>query len=201
VPAELALLDRVVGAPAWTRRLAETETRKELVTLLREYHRATVEPYEELMRPRVEAARAAHCRGLPAGGVEGLLSGLGPAMRWERPVLYVDYRPSVDRDLYLGGRGMLLVPSYFNWQRPVTLADPGLPPLLIQPAAHGTEATATLPDGPPEAPLTILLGRARAAVLHAVSAGATAGEIARAAGVSASSASRHATALRDAGAA
>ncbi|MFF9484627.1 MarR family transcriptional regulator [Streptomyces sp. NPDC014676] len=44
-----------------------------------------------------------------------------------------------------------------------------------------------------------LLGRARAIALHTASTGATTGEIARAAGVSASAASRHATALRDAG--
>jgi DNA-binding transcriptional ArsR family regulator len=47
--------------------------------------------------------------------------------------------------------------------------------------------------------LTSLLGRARAVALRAASTGATTGEIARAAGVSASSASRHATVLRDAG--
>lgn len=47
--------------------------------------------------------------------------------------------------------------------------------------------------------LVNLLGRARAVALRAAATGATTGEIARAAGVSASSASRHATALRDAG--
>ncbi|WP_239063619.1 MULTISPECIES: helix-turn-helix domain-containing protein [unclassified Streptomyces] len=59
----------------------------------------------------------------------------------------------------------------------------------------------------PEAPrtrdpgrsLTNFLGRARAIALCAASAGATTGEIARAAGISAPAASRHASALRDTG--
>ncbi|MEV0638901.1 ArsR family transcriptional regulator [Streptomyces sp. NPDC050619] len=197
VRAEAAILDRVVGAPPWVPGLAELPARRELVRVLRAYHDAAIAPYEELMHARVEAERAARHRGLMDGGVEGMLAGLGPSMRWERPVLHVDYHPTVDRDLRLDGRGMLLVPSYFLLQRPITFADPELPPVLVYPLHH--EPPGADADGSPDAPLTALLGRARAVALCAVAAGATTGEIARAAGVSASSASRHATALRDAG--
>ncbi|MGW0819808.1 ArsR family transcriptional regulator [Streptomyces sp. NPDC002845] len=195
VLAEMTILDRVVGAPAWASRLTELSTRRELVRVLRAYHETAIAPYEDRTQARVEAERALRCRTLMDGGVEGMLSGLGPTMRWERPVLHVDYHPSVDRDLYLDGRGMLFVPSYFNWQRPVTLADPALPPVLIYPLLHEPSA----PDADTTGSLTALFGRARAAALCAASAGATTGEIARAAGVAASSASRHAMALRDAG--
>ncbi|WP_409470139.1 ArsR/SmtB family transcription factor [Streptomyces sp. HC307] len=194
VRAEVARLDRIVGAPAWTARLAERAAREELVRLLRAYHAVAVAPYEDQVRARVEAERAARARELMDGGVEGLLAGLGPSMRWERPVLYADYHPSVDRDLYLDGRGMLFVPAYFLLQRPISFADPGLPPVLVYPLDHEPPA-----PPPSQAPLTALLGRARAAALYAVAHGATTGEIARAVGVSTSSASRHATALRDAG--
>ncbi|MDN3248474.1 helix-turn-helix domain-containing protein [Streptomyces mutabilis] len=197
---EVAHLDRVVGAPSWAPRLGELSIRKELVGVLRAYYEAAIAPYEEVIHARIEAERAARCRGLMDGGVEGMLAGLRPTMRWERSVLHVEYHPAVDRDLRLNGRGVLLVPSYFNWQRPVTLADPALPPAMIYPLIHEPSAPPPgHPAGSPAVSLTALLGRARAVTLHTVAAGATTGEIARAAGVAASSASRHAGALRDAG--
>jgi DNA-binding transcriptional ArsR family regulator len=194
---EVTILDRTVGAPAWVGRLVEPATRGELVGLLRAYHEAVVVPYEEEVRTKLEAERAARCRGLLDGGVEGMLAGLGPMMRWRPPVLEVTYpTQAADRDLYLHGRGLTLVPSYFNWAEPVAFADPELPPVLWYSMLHEPP-----PGGgdDPGKPLTALLGRARAIALYATAAGATTGEIARAAGVSASSASRHATALRDAG--
>lgn len=196
---EVAVLDRVVGAPSWAPRLADRETREELVRIVRAYYEAVITPYSDRIQARFDAERTAHCRRLLDGGVEGLLAGLSPTMRWQRPVLHVNY-PAEDRDLYLNGRGLVFAPSYFCWKAPVTLADPGLPPVLMYPLLHQpcTLPQDALSDGAP-ATLAVLLGHTRARVLYAVSGGATTGEIARAAGVSAPSASRHATALRDAG--
>ncbi|TXS49995.1 helix-turn-helix domain-containing protein [Streptomyces sp. t39] len=194
---EVTLLDRTVGAPSWVGRLAETGARRELVALLRAYHEAVVVPYEDMALTTLEAERAARCRGLLDGGVEGMLAGLGPMMRWRPPVLEVTYpTQAADRDLHLHGRGLTLVPSYFNWAEPVAFADPELPPVLWYSMLHEPPPAG---GDDPGRPLTVLLGRARATALRAAAAGATTGEIARAAGVSASSASRHATALRDAG--
>ncbi|MFB8775822.1 ArsR/SmtB family transcription factor [Streptomyces broussonetiae] len=193
---EMTLLDRTVGAPAWAGRLADLDTRRELVRLLREYHDVVVAPYRDQTRARVEAERAARCRALLDGGVEGMLGSLGPRIRWRPPVLEMSYPE--DRDLYLGGRGLTLVPSYFTWGQPVSFADPELPPVLWYPLLDDLRAPEPEDDAPAR-PLTTLLGRARAAALNAAVAGATTGELARAAGVSVSSASRHATALRDAG--
>jgi DNA-binding transcriptional ArsR family regulator len=212
VLAEVARLDRVVGAPSWAPRLAERETREELVRAIRAYHHAAIAPHGEQIQARVEAERAMRCRALLDGGVEGMLTGLGPAMRWRRPVLHVAF-PSEDRDLHLNGRGLTLVPSYFCWHTPTTLADPRLPPVLVYPLHRETSAPRLgSPDspgtrgarhaaGPTDYPaaLTGLLGRARAGVLCAAAVGATNGEIARAVGISAASASRCATALRAAG--
>lgn len=202
---EMAILDRTVGAPSWAGQLARLEARKEFVVMLRAYYEAVVVPHEEQIRARIDSERAARCRGLLDGGVEGMLAGLGPMMHWRPPVLEVTYpKQADDRDLYLNGRGLTLVPSYFNWGEPVAFFDPDLPPVLwysllhepdAQDAAHGSAGGANDPGKP----LTALLGRARAVALCVAYAGATTGEIARAAGVSASAASRHATALRDAG--
>lgn len=198
ITAEMAMLDRTVGAPAWAGQLAGTRARKEFVGILRAYHEAVVVPHKEEVRARIEAERAARCRGLLDGGVDGMLAGLGPMLRWRPPVLEVAYpRQARDRDLYLNGRGLTLVPSYFNWGEPVAFADPGLPPVVWYSLLHEPEAAT--PGDDPGRSLTSLLGRARAIALHAASSGATTGEIARAAGVSASAASRHATVLRDAG--
>ncbi|WDV49356.1 helix-turn-helix domain-containing protein [Streptomyces coeruleorubidus] len=198
---EMAVLDRTVGAPAWAGQLAGLEARKEFVGMLRAYYDAVVAPYEEQAQARIEAERVARCRGLLDGGVEGMLSGLGPMLRWRPPVLEASYpKQTGDRDLYLDGRGLTLVPSYFNWGEPVAFADPQLPPVLWYSLLHELSS----PDAPygadaDDRPLNNLLGRARAVSLRAASTGATTAEMARAAGVSASSASRHATALRDAG--
>ncbi|MFJ4839364.1 ArsR family transcriptional regulator [Streptomyces sp. NPDC088746] len=195
---EVAILDRTVGAPSWARQLAQLDTRKEFAGMLRAYHDAVLAPYEDQAQARIEAERAARARGVLDGGVEGMLSGLGPMLCWRPPVLEVVYPKQVeDRDLYLNGRGLTLVPSYFNWGEPVAFADPEMPPVLWYSLLHEPSPPRGV-DGPGK-PLITLLGRARAVALRAASTGATTGEIARAAGVSASSASRHATVLRDSG--
>ncbi|MFF3032743.1 helix-turn-helix domain-containing protein [Streptomyces rubiginosohelvolus] len=199
VAEEVGILDRLIGAPGWAGRLAEHEVRREFVGVLRAYYGAVVVPHQERIQARIEAERAVRGRGLLHGGVEGMLAGLGPMFRWGPPVLEVAYpRQTQDRDLYLNGRGLTLVPSYFNWGEPVAFADPGLPPLLWYSLLH-EPAARPLREEDPERSLAHLLGRARAVALRAAAGGATTGEIARAAGVSASAASRHATVLRDAG--
>ncbi|MGW3290573.1 ArsR/SmtB family transcription factor [Streptomyces sp. NPDC001002] len=190
---ELALLDSRVGAPAWVRRLTDTKERRDLAATIRAYHDVAVRPFADQIHAHLEAKRSSSCRDLLAGGVQGMLAGLGPTMRWEPPVLHVRY--AEDRDLYLRGRGIRLVPSYFCWDTPVSLADPRLPPMLLYPLLHEPAAAAL------DSPLTALLGRTRATVLRVVAsgAGATTGEIARAAGISPSSVSKHAGVLRGAG--
>ncbi|WP_413758067.1 ArsR/SmtB family transcription factor [Streptomyces sp. MMBL 11-3] len=193
VSRELALLHGYVRVPAWVRRLTGRQERRDLVAAIRSYHEVAVRPFADQIHARLEAGRSSSCRELLDGGVQGMLAGLGPGMRWQHPVLQVRY--PVDRDLHLGGRGIRLVPSYFCWGSPVSLADPGLPPVLIYPLLHEPIAAA------PASPLTALLGRTRTTVLRvaASGAGATTGEIARAVGISPSSVSKHTGVLRGAG--
>lgn len=200
---EVARLDRTVGAPPWAPALARSQARRELLRLLRAYHDSVVAPYADRMHARIEAERASCCRTVLDGGVVGMLAALGPTMRWRPPVLEVAY-PAEDRDLHLDGRGLALVPSYFAADAPVSFADPRLRPVLWYPLDHGGPAVQAVPPGAAHGDLagqrlSALLGRARATALAVAATGATTGEIARAAGVSAPSASRHAAALRDAG--
>ncbi len=194
---ELNILDQVNGVPSWTRQLADSGPRKEFVRTVRAYYDVAVSPHSDHIQAHVDADRSVRARALLDGGTDGLLAGLGPYMRWRRPMLEVDYPE--DRDLYLQGRGLTLVPSYFCWGGPVSLADSGLPPVLAYPLRHAAARPDEAGDQRSQAPLSALLGSTRAAVLRATEAGATTGELARAAGVSAASATRHTTVLRDAG--
>jgi DNA-binding transcriptional ArsR family regulator len=170
----------------------ERQARRRLTDLLREYHRIALEPVWPQVLAAVDTDRALRGRALLAGGADALLSGL-PHCDWENRVLSVDY--PVSRDVFLDGRGLVLVPSAFCWRRPITLADPELPPVLVYPVEHGDEWT----GAGPTRPLSELIGRTRATVLATVGDGCTTGELACRAVISAASASEHVAVLRGAG--
>ncbi|QFZ76237.1 helix-turn-helix domain-containing protein [Streptomyces fagopyri] len=191
---EVSLLDRLSGAPSWAPRLVERGTREELVKALRAYHEAVIAPHHDRICAGIAGERALRARQTLDTGIDGLLAGLSPVMRWRPPVLHVDYVE--DRDLYLGGRGLRLVPSYFCWQSPISMADDTLRPVLIYPL-HTSRPPAAAPAA--DAPLAALLGGTRAAALRSLALGATTSELARFLGVSPSTATHHTTVLRDAG--
>ncbi|GGZ13272.1 ArsR/SmtB family transcription factor [Streptomyces nitrosporeus] len=194
---EVGVLSRTSRTPSWAPRLAEPGMRGELVRAMRAYHDMAIAPYRERVQARIDAERTARARTVLDHGADGLLEGLGPCLRWRRPVLHTVYPE--DRDMSLGGRGLRLVPSYFCWGNPVAFADASLDPVLMYALCHEPHP-GPLPGGTgSDAPLTVLLGRTRSTVLRAAATGATTGEIARTAGISAPSASRHTTALRDNG--
>jgi hypothetical protein len=112
-------------------------------------------------------------------------------------VLEVDY--PVEHDIHLGGRGLLLVPSVFCWRVPVTLIDPGLPPVLVYPVTRGPDWWQPAAGGRGAKTLANLLGPTRAACLRVIENGCTTTELARRTGVSPPTASQHAGALREAG--
>ncbi|MGW2372961.1 MULTISPECIES: winged helix-turn-helix domain-containing protein [Kitasatospora] len=112
--------------------------------------------------------------------------------------------PGLEGDVHLGGRGLLLVPSVFATQAPAVNTDAEPQPILTHPARRDetltplTLTTPTAADGTP-APLIALLGRTRAAGLRVIvqRPGCTTGEIATALAIGPSSASQHATVLRE----
>ncbi|KOX15766.1 hypothetical protein ADL05_14285 [Nocardiopsis sp. NRRL B-16309] len=160
---------------------------------LRTYHRAALAPLWTRIRDQVHTDLAHRARALRVGGAEALLVSLGPTALWRPPVLEIDY--PFDRELHLHGRGLLLVPSFFCWGRPVALADPGLPPVLVHPIEHspGWAQTAPHPTG-----LAPLLGPTRSRLLELVAEGGvctTTGLAARLA-VSPATVSKHLNVLR-----
>ncbi|MEU0406843.1 helix-turn-helix domain-containing protein [Streptomyces griseorubiginosus] len=194
VAQEIGLLGRTVGAPGWAGGLVDRGRREELAKVLRAYHEAVLTPHRERMDARIAGEHVLRGRETLDGGLEGLFAALAPTVRWQPPVLHVDYVE--DRDLLLAGRGLRLVPSYFCWQRPIALADDTLQPVLVYPVQHPLPSTS---ERLPEASLASLLGRTRAAALRMLALGATTSELACALGVSAATATHHTTVLRDAG--
>jgi DNA-binding transcriptional ArsR family regulator len=178
----------------WVRDLmsGRAEARSALGRALRAYHQTVLAPYW----PRVETDIGAHwavaARTRRVAGMGEMLAGLSPSLRWRPPVLEADF--GQDRDLYLRGRGIMLIPSYFHWNRPIPLADPSLPPVLVYRIVHEPRATTRGSDA-----LSAALGASRAAVLRASEDGASTGDIARRCQISPAAASRHTTLLRDAG--
>ncbi|MEV8377266.1 winged helix-turn-helix domain-containing protein [Kribbella sp. NPDC056861] len=192
VTSELKTLALVHQAPSWAPRLAAGDLRTELEVGLRTYHQKLIQPHHQLIEKELAADRATRARALKRGGVDRLLSGFQPLMRWRSPVLEVRY--PVNRTIRLEGRGLQLIPSYFCWHNAVTLADADLSPVLIYPVLR---ELATPKAGEPTT--AALLGKTRAAVLRATAAGLTAGEIAAQVGIGAPTTSHHLTVLRDSG--
>ncbi|MFI9203654.1 ArsR/SmtB family transcription factor [Streptomyces sp. NPDC053048] len=166
------------------------------------FHDLAVRPYLGKMREHISADRAARTQAILLSGGEQLLSTLHPAIRWNPPVLEVAV-PGTTEDLYLEGRGLRLVPSFFCWRAPTVLRDPELPPVLVYPITHDPawllDIHGPRGGGSGEPPLAALLGRTRAEVLEATARGCTTSELARRVRIAMATASHHATVLRDAG--
>lgn len=164
--------------------------------------RATRTYYEGVLAPHWPALALAHrhqvaiaAQRYATSGLDGLLRGLHPAIRWRPPVLEVDTWWSAD--LPGTGHGLLLVPTPLAGTRPRVLVEPGRPVLLAYPAPMLLPAAAA----PDRDPLVGLLGRTRAAVLRRLAEPGphTTSALARGADISLASASEHAARLRAAG--
>jgi DNA-binding transcriptional ArsR family regulator len=178
----------------WTRRLAGGDggVLDDLVRALELVHGAIVRPAWADVETVVGAERSLRGKTLLDNGIEAMLDSLRPVLRWDRPVLSADYPCPLD--IHLDGRGLLLIPSYFCWGKPVALVDPALPPVLVYPVEH---PSTWLPDG--HAALQALLGRTRAAVLAALTSPSTCTELSTRLDISTASASEHVSVLRNAG--
>ncbi|MET9786645.1 ArsR/SmtB family transcription factor [Streptomyces canus] len=185
--------------PSEARALADGEPSvlRRLGAALRGYHRSALAPFWPQVRAQVDADRAVRTRAVLSDGTDGLLASLGPVLRWRPPVLEADY--PVQRELRLDGRGLLLQPSLFCLRRPVTLAAPDLPPVLVYPIQHSLGWARPLGRPAPGGDLAALIGRTRAAILEDVVTGRTTGELAHRLGISGAAASQHTAVLRRAG--
>ncbi|MFC0438710.1 helix-turn-helix transcriptional regulator [Kutzneria buriramensis] len=194
---EVLHLARTSRVPDWIRPLADGDVTylEQLCAEVRMLHEDAIAPYQEIMRGNADTDRSIRARAMLSDGVEGLFRSFGPQVQWEAPVLTVHF--ALDRDLYLNGRGLRLVPAHFSRHTLDALADPELAPVLVYPVDLHSRWTqlSTSKRGS----LDALMGATRAAVMDAVEDGATTTELARRLGTSLSAVSRHTGVLRDAG--
>ncbi len=198
---ELSRLSDSVRLPARSRRLAagENGVMTRLVQGLRSFHRSKIAPQMPMITPAIESTVAKHNDTVASDGFESLIPQLHRTLRWEAPVLSVDM-PHIDRDLYLKGRGLRLVPSFFCWKYPMMLHDPALPPVLVYPVRPAGRPEAVVRHADRDRAVADLLGKTRARVLKSISSGAcSTSELAARAGISLASASEHARILHNTG--
>ncbi len=149
--------------------------------------------------PRIEAfldADITHrARRLAQGGPAGLFADLHPGVAWADD--HLDVVSDREATIELKGRGLVLLPSAFQWARPATIDLAPWQPTLIYPA----RGIATLWDEGTDASggLVHLLGATRAAIVVALAAPRSTADVARLLSLSPATASHHLTTLRDAG--
>ncbi|ANW21448.1 ArsR/SmtB family transcription factor [Streptomyces clavuligerus] len=200
--AELSQLAAESPPTPWTRALGSGDpgALRRLGDAMTAYHRRALAPYQGAMLAHAEADRAQQARALLSGGLDRLLSQLHPRVVWEAPVLQIPVY--ADQDVYLGGRGLVLVPSYFCRIQPITLMDGEQPPVLVYPISPPLGRLIRDPmraDADGTAPVVALLGRTRAALLEAAAHTGTTTELGRRVGVAPPVVSRHTAVLRKAG--
>jgi DNA-binding transcriptional ArsR family regulator len=203
--ADITRLAAQTTLPGWAWQIAtgDVEMMRRLADSIRQYHAKALQPYAQVLQAHIRADWARRAELAMTRGLEHALSTLHPLVRWRAPVLEVGY--PVDQDLYLDGRGLVLVPSFFCWQTSMTFADPALRPVLVYPVTPVVGWTA----GPEKSrstardaqSLAALLGRTRAAVLQAIADRPflSTTELALQVGTSVAGASQHASVLREAG--
>jgi DNA-binding transcriptional ArsR family regulator len=185
--------------PDNARRLAQGDSGilAELTNTMQTCYTLAISPYRRTIESTVDRDRRTRTNALSTHGVAGLLASLHPMMHWTSGELRIPTHR--DQEIHLNGRGLLLIPSYFCLIAPVTMFDAALPPVVVYPVAKQPYALAT--GHPPSGALSALIGTTRAAVLHAIATQptTTTTDLARRIGISAATASEHATILRQAG--
>ncbi|MEU6021254.1 winged helix-turn-helix domain-containing protein [Micromonospora sp. NPDC047134] len=196
ITAELTETYAKLPPSLWRRRFvsADPEMLDLLMTAVDHYFDAVLAPAWS----HLTAAHRAHvdlrARTYARSGVDGLLNELHPAIRWRPPILEIDSWWSAE--LTGNGEGILLIPGPLAGLRPRVLVRTGQPVLLVYPVIAPPEPPPTRTD-----PLAQLLGGTRAAVLRRLAEPGqhTTTAVGRHLGISVSSASEHAAALRAAG--
>lgn len=197
-----AELSRLIGqsaAPSWMVQLArgDKDQLNDLVQTLAEYYQHVLRPRWSHIEQHFHQDVAVRTRVLASQGIGGLLDGLHPTLTWHGTILELA-GDHVHGDLRLEGRGLRLLSSYFCRKAPTVLADPRLPPVLVYPLRR-QPAWLREKDSALENNLAALLGPTRADVLRSIAGDCTTTELGKRIGLTASSASYHASILRSAG--
>jgi DNA-binding MarR family transcriptional regulator len=208
IHAQLAAIAEHQPIPSWTHSLTDDPAaRTHLYDGLTHLCTHLLGPYWTQITSCFTADRSLRMRQVVTGGIGHLLAQANPQwLRWTPDVLEVRMTNGTDYDLHLAGQGILLVPSVFC-TRSLVDSDAQPQPTVTYPAGlhHPLgRLTALAPQHLAQgssAAITALLGHTRATVLNTIAEhpGCSTTELAILTGIAPSSASEHATILRQAG--
>jgi DNA-binding transcriptional ArsR family regulator len=189
-------------APAWYAELAQgaAPILARLADAAGGYFEACLAGHWPQVRAQVDHDRMARALQLAERGWAAVFATLHHSVRWRYPVLEMDY--PTEHTIELGGRGLLLQPSFFCSGAPTALAAPELPPVLAYPIEHtlGWAGPVAEPASRGHDPVAAVLGATRARLLRTVAeAAGTTTDVARRLSLPPSTASRQLAALREAG--
>jgi DNA-binding transcriptional ArsR family regulator len=184
---DAATVDRLLADPA--------AARAELADAIERAWQGLVAPTWPRLRSLLSADVAFRSRQLAEQGLRRVIDGLDERIGWDGAAIVLDV-PG-DDVVDVDERGIVLMPSAYAWPNVTAVVDPPWQPTVIYPA----RGIGRLWQSPPEpgAALARLLGVTRARILLALDVPASTTNLASRLGLSASGASRHLTALRDAG--
>ena len=166
------------------------------VRTLREFWSRALEPHWPRIRALLDADIAHRARRLTDGGPAALFADLLPErVRWRGDRLEIDVSFTGDRDL--GGQGLLLVPSVFQWPGPAIVSRSPWQPSLMYPA-RGVSSLWEAGRGS-SAGLARVIGAGRARLLEQLDAPRSTTDLAPLTGLSPGGVSQHLAALREAG--
>lgn len=201
VPDLLAMLEHLTSEESSPGRSGRIRV-KSIFSSVEAARKVMIEPFWPRLCAYVEADSGARGRMISEGGVELFLQTLQPNAQWSGSVLTL---PSLrDEDVCLGGRGLVLVPSLFMFDRPCTILDRGteVRPLTIAfPVPIDTVSATALWSTQPASDGTLgaLVGRTRAAIIRSLTEECSTSELGQRLGISSAAASQHASVLRAAG--
>ncbi|MFJ1917272.1 winged helix-turn-helix domain-containing protein [Streptomyces sp. NPDC088147] len=174
-----------------------------LPAFLREFADEAIQPYWPRIHSFLESEREASGRLMFTGGMHELFRAVDGRIQWQPPVLTIPSDRALPGDVRLRGAGLLLVPSLFLSGPPRLFLDEAAPeraPILVYPVHPDPMMASALWNlTQPKESLSALVGSTRSAVLQALTESRTTTELAQYVGVSAGSASQHASVLRNAG--
>jgi hypothetical protein len=198
VRAEVGLVYERVGEPEILRPFIDEPDAAvaRLAEVIREYWARALAPHWDRLRGLLRGDVLYRGRRLADGGARFLFADLHPEANFEDDELRIE--KSWHAALSLDGRGLLLVPSAFNWPVISAITEPPWQPTLIYPA-RGVGLLWEPGETVAPTALRALLGRRRAAVLAALDAPRPTAELAQRLGLSAPSVSQHLGVLKAAG--
>jgi DNA-binding transcriptional ArsR family regulator len=189
--------------PTWLQALADgdREARAIMIGALRDFYLACVAPSWPAIVASFRNEVTIGAGVLVHSGLEGLFGTLHPDLAWQAGSLQratpARVRVAEPADFQLDGQGLHIMPSALWTGPPLFSIRPpsGAANILTYPARPASKG----PSIDQSRDLAVLIGRTRAAALRALRQPCNTTELAARLGVSAPSASEHATALRGAG--